>query len=121
MECIEGSSHNQENTMVLSDKVRHVKREIESGYIYRHKQNKTDINRSKERFGTSKDDSSNILNHTDEISSTSDKKTPQTNKKRLRSSTSIFNKEACIICLSNEVVLDKVAFESTREKMFDVA
>ena len=121
MECIEGSSHNQENTMVLSDKVKHVKREIESSYIYWYKQNKTDINRSKERFGTSKDDSSNILNHTDEISSTSDKKTPQTNKKRLRSSTSIFNKEACIICLSNEVVLDKVAFESTREKMFHVA
>ena len=56
--------------MVLSDKVKHVKREIESGYIYRYKQNKTNINRSKERFGTSKDDSSNILNHADEISST---------------------------------------------------
>ena len=46
------------------------------------------------------------LNQTAEISSTSDKKlicsTPQTNKKRLRSSTSIFNKEDCIICLSNE-------------------
>ena len=34
MECIEeGSSYMQENTMVLWDKVKHVKREIESGYI----------------------------------------------------------------------------------------
>ena len=34
MECIEeGSSSMQENTMVLWDKVKHVKREIESGYI----------------------------------------------------------------------------------------
>ena len=60
------------------------------------------------------------MSQTAEISSTSDKKlicsTPQTNKKRLGSSTSIFNKEACIICLPNEGALHRVAFESTGEK-----
>ena len=126
----EGSSYKQENTIVLWDKVKHVTREIESGYTYHSHcykliTNKTDINRSKERFDISKDDSSNILNQTAETSSTSDKtlicSTPQTNKKRLRSSTSIFNKEACIICLSNEGALHKVTFESTGEKMLDVA
>ena len=99
----------QENTMVLWDKVKHVKREIESRYSHFYKviTNKTDTNKSKERFDISKDDSSNILNQTNEISGTSDKKlicsTPQTNKKRLRSSMSIFDKEACIICLSMEL------------------
>ena len=43
------------------------------------------------------------------------------NKKRLCSSTSIFNKEAYIICQSSEGTLHKVAFESIREKMLDVA
>ena len=113
MECIEeGSSYMQENTMVLWDKVKHVKREIESRYIhhshfYKVITNKTDTNKSKERFDISKDDSSNILNQTNEISGTSDKKlicsTPQTNKKRLHSSMSTFDKEACIICLSMEL------------------
>ena len=75
----EGSSYKQENTMVLWDKVKHVKRETESVYIYHSHcykliTNKTDINRSKERFDISKDDSSNILNQTAEISSISDKK-----------------------------------------------
>ena len=51
--------------MVLWDKVKHVKREIESGFIYRYKQNITNINGSKERFDISKDDSSNIWNQTD--------------------------------------------------------
>ena len=75
MECLEeGSSYKQVNTVILWDKVKHVKREIESRYIYWYKQNKTDINRSKERFDISKNDSSNIWNHTDETSSTSDKK-----------------------------------------------
>ena len=53
--------------MVLWDKVKHVKSEIESGYNYHSHYyklitNKTDINRSKERFEKSKDESSNILN-----------------------------------------------------------
>ena len=75
MECLEeGSSYKQVNTVILWDKVKHVKREIESRYIYWYKQNKTDINRSKERFDISKNDSSIIWNHTDETSSTSDKK-----------------------------------------------
>ena len=126
MECTEkGSSYKQVNMVVLWDKVKHVKRETESGFIYRYKQNITNINGSKERFDISKDDSSNIWNQTDEISSTSDKKlissTPQTNKKRLRSSASLFNKEPCIICLSNEATLHKLAFKSTGEKRFDVA
>ena len=75
MECLEeGSSYKQVNTVILWDKVKHVKREIESRYIYWYKQNKTDINRSKERFDISKNDSNIIWNHTDETSSTSDKK-----------------------------------------------
>ena len=75
MECLEeGSSYKQVNTVILWDKVKHVKREIKSRYIYWYKQNKTDINRSKERFDISKNDSSIIWNHTDETSSTSDKK-----------------------------------------------
>ena len=86
--------------------------------------NKTDKNRSKERFDISKDDSSNILNQTAEILSTSDKKlicsTLQKNMKRLHSPPSIFNKVACITCLSNEGALNKVIFESTGEKMLDV-
>ena len=113
----EGSSYKPENTIV--------KREIESGYIYHSHcykliTGKTNINRSKERFNKIKDDSNNILNQTDKISNTSDKKlicsTPHTNKKRLRSFTSIFNNKAFIICLSNENALHKVAFESTGEK-----
>ena len=87
--------------------------------------NKTDINRSKERFDKGKNDSSNILNQTAEISSILDKKlicsTPQINKKRLRSSTLIFNKEACIICQLSEGALHKVELESTGEKVLDVA
>ena len=54
MECIdERWSYKQENIMVPWDKVKHIKREIEGGYIY-HKDcyklitNKTYINRSKE-------------------------------------------------------------------------
>ena len=43
----------------------------------------------------------------------------QTNKKSLRSSTSVFNKETCIICQSSEGTLHKVTFESTVEKMLD--
>ena len=131
MEYIEeGSSYKQENATVLWDKVKHVKREIESGYVYHNHcykliTNKTDVNRSKERFEIIKDESSNILNQTAEISSNSGKKliccTPQTNKKRLCSSASIFNKEACIIFLSNEGAFYKVAFESKDEKMLDVA
>ena len=75
MECLEErSSYKQVNTVILWDKVKHVKREIESRYIYWYKQNKTDINRRKERFDISKNDSSIIWNHTDETSSTSDKK-----------------------------------------------
>ena len=84
-----------------------------------------DINRSKERFNKSKDDLSNILNRTAEISNPSDEKlicsTPLTNKKRLPSSKSILNKEACIKCQSRESTLHEVAFESTSEKTFDVA
>ena len=73
----EGSSCKQEITIVLWDKVKHVTREIESGYIYHSHcykliTNKTDIKKSKERFDISKDDSSNILNQTAENSSTSD-------------------------------------------------
>ena len=87
--------------------------------------NKTDINRRKERFNKSKDDLSNILNRTAEISNPSDEKliccTPLTNKKRLRSSKSILNKEACIKCQSRESTLHEVAFENTSKKMFDVA
>ena len=63
MECTEkGSSYKQVNMVVFWDKVKHVKREIESGFIYRYKQNITNINGSKERFDISKDDSSNIWN-----------------------------------------------------------
>ena len=123
MECIEErSSYKEEGMMVLWDKVKHVKSEIESGYTYHSHcykliTNKTDINRSKERFDKSKNESSNILNQTAEISNPSDEKficsTPQVNKKRLRSSTSIFNKEACIICQSSEGTLYKVAFKIT--------
>ena len=43
------------------------------------------------------------------------------NKKRICSSTSTVNKEACIICQSSEGTLHIVAFESTGEKMPDVA
>ena len=109
MKCIEErSSYKQVNIIVLWDKVKHVKREIKSGYIYHSHfykliANETDTNKGKERFGISKDDSTNSLNHTDKILSTSDKKlvcsTSQTNKKRFHSSTLIFNKELCIICL----------------------
>ena len=74
MECIdERWSYKQENIMLPWDKVKHIKREIEGGYIY-HKDcyklitNKTYINRSKERFNISKDDLSNILNQIAEIS-----------------------------------------------------
>ena len=61
------SSYKEESMMVLWDKVKHVKSEIESGYNYHSHYyklitNKTDINRSKERFEKSKDESSNILN-----------------------------------------------------------
>ena len=126
MKCMEElSSYKQVNIIVLWDKVKHVKREIKSGYIYHSHSykliaNKTDTNKGKERFGISKDDSTNSLNQTDKILSTSDKKlvcsTSQTNKKRFRPSTLIFNKELCIICLSNEDALHKVAFESTGKK-----
>ena len=100
MECIEERlSYKEESMMVLWDKVKHVKSEIESGYTYYSHcykliTNKMDINRSKERFDKSNNESSNILNQTAEISNPSDEQlicsTPQTNKKRLCSSTSIF-------------------------------
>ena len=93
MECTEErSSYKEESMMVLWDKVKHVKNEIESGYTYHSHcykliTNKTDTNRSKERFDKNKNESSNILNQTAEISNSSDEKlicsTPQTNKKRL--------------------------------------
>ena len=131
MECIEEKwSYREESTRVCWNKVKHVKSEIESGYTYHSHcykliTNKTDINRSKERLDKGKDESSNILNQTAEISNLSDEIliccTPQTKKKRLRSSTSILNKEAFIICQSSEGTLHKVAFESTIEKMLDVA
>ena len=131
MECIgEKPSYKEESMMVLWDKVRYVKSEIESGYTYHihcYKliTNKTDTNRSKERFHKSKDELSNTLNQTAEIANPSDEKLicsiHQTKKKRLRSSTSIFNKEACIICRSSESTLHRVAFESTGETMLDVA
>ena len=103
--------------MVLWDKVRYVKSETESGYTYHSHcykliTNKTDTNRSKERFHKSKDELSNTLNQTAEIANPSDEKLicsiHQTKKKRLRSSTSIFNKEACIICRSSESPLHRV-------------
>ena len=131
MECTEErSSYKDESRMVLWDKVKHVKKEIESGYAYRSYcckliTNKTDINRSKERFDKSKDELSNILNQTAEILNPSDEKlissNPQTKKKRLRSSTSVSNKEACIIYQSSECTLHKVAFKRTGEKMVEVA
>ena len=60
MECIEERSpYKEERMMILWDKVKHVKSEIESGYTYYSHcykliTNKTDINRSKERFDKSK-------------------------------------------------------------------
>ena len=104
MECLEErSSYKQESMTVLWDKAKHVKSEIESGYTYHSHcykliTNKTDINRSKERFDKSKEDSSNILNRTAEISSISDG-----------------------ILLRRIGALHKLAFESTGEKMFDVS
>ena len=134
MECVEERLSDKEESMrILWGKVKHVKSEIESDYIYHSHccksiTNKTDSNRSKERFDKSKDDSRNVLNQcfeTAKILSTSDEKsvssTPQTNKQRLHSSASIFNKEACIICQSNEGTLHKVAIQSTGEKTLDVA
>ena len=88
----ERSSYKEESMMVLWDKVRHVKNEIESGYTYHSHcykliTNKMDINRSKERFDKSKDELSNILNQTAEIANPSHEilicSTHQTKKKRL--------------------------------------
>ena len=99
---------------------------MKSGYTYYSQcyksiVNKTAVNRSKERFWFS----INTLNPTAGISSTSDEKliwiSSHTNKKRIRLSTSIFNKEACIIFQSSQGTLQKVTFESTGEKKLDVA
>ena len=83
--------------------------------------NKTAVNRGKERFWFS----INTLNPTAGILSTSDENliwtSSYTNKKRIRLSTSIFNKEGCIIFQSSQGILQKVAFESTGEKKLDVA
>ena len=99
---------------------------MKSGYTYYSQcyksiVKKTAVNRSKERFWFS----INTLNPTAGISSTSDEKliwtSSHTNKKRIRLSTSIFNKEGCIIFQSSQGILQKVAFESTGEKKLDVA
>ena len=92
---------------------------------YKNSTNATEIKRSKERFeknrATPRDEPSFVINEPNADSDPSEN-TEFAQRKTLRSSVHIYDKNACIICQKGRrEELRKVSFKSTGEKMLEVA